>query len=262
MEELSKTQIVLLTLLVSFVTSIATGIVTVALVDQSSAGVGQTIQTVIQRTIETVAPGTTDSKPITIKTPPTQSENDLIVQAVSKNSAALVRIKRFNVKPDQAFVGLGVIINKNGLLLTDHSLLNDNITYIGVLPDGKEATLTPSTVNGSTTYGALFTFTPPPGSTIGVATLGNSGNLSLGQKVISLSGAEKDVVQLGVISSFDKGDTTNEKAFINTDFDASTKAFGSLLIDLSGEVVGIKTAASAGTNASYQSINLLKSEIK
>jgi len=54
-KDLNKSQLVLLTLLVSFVVSIATGITTVALMDQNQVKtVPQTINRVIQRTIERV----------------------------------------------------------------------------------------------------------------------------------------------------------------------------------------------------------------
>ena len=54
MEHLSKSQIVLLTLLVSFVTSIATGIVTVSLMDQAPPAIAQTVNRIIERTVEKV----------------------------------------------------------------------------------------------------------------------------------------------------------------------------------------------------------------
>ena len=49
MEELSKSQIILLTLLVSFVTSIATGIVTVSLMNQAPPAIAQTVNRIIER---------------------------------------------------------------------------------------------------------------------------------------------------------------------------------------------------------------------
>ena len=48
MESLTKTQIVLLVLLVSFVTSLATGIVTVTLVNQAPQPVTHTINKVVE----------------------------------------------------------------------------------------------------------------------------------------------------------------------------------------------------------------------
>ncbi len=274
MEELTKTQIVLLTLLVSFVTSIATGIVTVALVDQSSQGVGQTIQTVVQRTIETVIPTVTpteekgkivsnsvttnNSTPVQV----TPSESELMVQAVTKNSAGLIRIKKVTSNPTQAFVALGVVVSTKGVLVTDHGLLLSFSKYVGVLPSGKEVPLTPLIVHASSTNVSLFSFDPTQADNITAMTLGDSTKLNLGQRVISLSGADKDTVAIGIISSFDKNGTTTSKAFINTDFDTTSYAYGSVLINLAGEIVGMKTATSAGGGFSYQGVNSLKEEIR
>ena len=58
MEHLTKQQIILLTLLVSFVTSIATGIVTVSLINQAPANTTNTIERVIENTVAAALPST------------------------------------------------------------------------------------------------------------------------------------------------------------------------------------------------------------
>ena len=56
MEHLTKAQIVLLTLFVSFVSSMATGIVVVTLMQQAPEPVLQSITRVVEKTIEKVVP--------------------------------------------------------------------------------------------------------------------------------------------------------------------------------------------------------------
>ncbi|MFA6006239.1 MAG: hypothetical protein WC764_00710 [Candidatus Paceibacterota bacterium] len=93
MEELNKTQLVLLMLFVSFVTSIATGIVTVTLLEQAPKSVTQQINRVVERTVERVVPGPGETKTINTTTQVVVSEDDLIIQAVHKSSPTLVRIR-------------------------------------------------------------------------------------------------------------------------------------------------------------------------
>ena len=82
-EELSKSQIILLTLLVSFITSIEPGIVTVSLMDQAPPIIAQTVNRVIERTVETVVPkGQTASTVVTQEKTVIVKETDLISQAV------------------------------------------------------------------------------------------------------------------------------------------------------------------------------------
>ena len=56
MESLTKTQIVLLVLLVSFVTSLATGIVTVTLVNQAPQPITHTINKVVEKLVAKEVP--------------------------------------------------------------------------------------------------------------------------------------------------------------------------------------------------------------
>ena len=89
-EKLTKMQIVLLTLLVSFVASIATGIVTVTLMDQTPPVMVQTLNRVVERTVERVVPNDTKqgASIITKETTVVVKEEDLITDSINKNSKA------------------------------------------------------------------------------------------------------------------------------------------------------------------------------
>src|SRR5437868_318065 len=114
MEDLTKTQIVLLTLLVSFITSIATGIITTSLLASAPAGVTQTIDRVVERTVESVAPAQGGS---TVREVTVVKEGDAIVGSIESATKALVRINS-NVGAG-TFYALGVVVGKQGLVLTD-----------------------------------------------------------------------------------------------------------------------------------------------
>lgn len=92
-EELSKAQLILLTILVNFITSIATGILTVSMLDQAPAVVTQTINRVVDHTVERVI----ESVPVVVKpSAPAPSNQDLVTSAIESNAAHTVAI--FNIK--------------------------------------------------------------------------------------------------------------------------------------------------------------------
>lgn len=93
MEDLNKTQLVLLMLFISFVTSIATGIVTVTLLEQAPKSVTQQINRVVERTVEKIVPGPGETRTINTTSQVVVSEDDLIIRAVQKTTPALVRIR-------------------------------------------------------------------------------------------------------------------------------------------------------------------------
>ncbi|MEK7650338.1 MAG: trypsin-like peptidase domain-containing protein [Patescibacteria group bacterium] len=122
MEELNKNQIVLLTLLISFVTSIATGIVTVTLLEQAPPTVTQTINRVVERTIEKTVPGDTKTTTVIKEVPVIVTEEQLIVDVINAASPAVVRIA------DKAgsTLGSGFIITDEGLLATADKIFATN----------------------------------------------------------------------------------------------------------------------------------------
>ena len=88
MENLTKHQLILVALLISFVTSIATGIVTVSLMDQAPKGVTQTINRVVERTVERVVTEPPKKGGAVVKETIVVKEEDKIIEAIEKNAKA------------------------------------------------------------------------------------------------------------------------------------------------------------------------------
>ncbi|MDO8555092.1 MAG: trypsin-like peptidase domain-containing protein [bacterium] len=94
MEHLTKSQLVLLVLLVSFITSVVTGIVTVTLINQAPQPITQTVGKILEKTIERVVPGgIIDSKTANNNPAPIIiTQDDLVVKLVKNTSPAVVSV--------------------------------------------------------------------------------------------------------------------------------------------------------------------------
>ncbi|MDR3548875.1 MAG: hypothetical protein P4M11_11540 [Candidatus Pacebacteria bacterium] len=93
-EDLSKSQLLMLTLLVNFVTSIATGVLTVSLLDQAPATVTQTVNQIVDHTIETIA---TSTPLATIVAPPSSVTKTVIQTADQLLPAAITNDEEHTV---------------------------------------------------------------------------------------------------------------------------------------------------------------------
>ena len=265
MENLTKQQIILLTLLVSFVTSIATGIVTVALMNQAPVGVVQTINRVVEKTIETV---TAPSKEIqtVVKETVLVNQEDQIVSAVEKNSKSVIRIFRTNSDPlsdsnSMVFVGLGAVVTNDGIIATDNSLISEGGKYFTTTLSDKLLDLSVvRAVSGEQV--ALLKINndeknPMAFSKVSIA----KNDLKLGQTVIYIGGETKNAVSTGIVSSLSVKEvkptdnststpSTTKISSIETSIN-SNLVVGGLLLNLSGELVGIKSTYMDSAKTSF-----------
>ncbi|MHB1086735.1 MAG: serine protease family protein [Minisyncoccota bacterium] len=245
-EQLNKSQIVLLTLLVSFVTSIATGIVTVSLMEQAPPAIAQTVNRVIERTIETVTPSTasgqtaatvvTQEKTIVVK------ETDLMSQAVQKVSPSIVRIYN-NSEDNPVLLGIGVVLDTKGSVVTDSDALA-NSDYTVAMSDGPRVRMF---VNGRDEDSG-FAFLQPATSTEAApiwkpAAIASDRSV-LGSTVVGIAG--KSVVRIlpGVVTAM-LADTV-----IDTNISPESILPGSIIINMDGNVIGVSTGAARASSSS------------
>lgn len=266
MENLTKQQIILLTLLVSFVTSIATGIVTVSLMNQAPVGVVQTINRVVEKTIETVTTPTKEIQTI-VKETVTVNPDDQIVSAVEKTSKSVVRIYRTNADPSlgsnsMVFVGLGAVVTDDGVVTTDNSLISDAGKYfIATLGGDKliELTIVKATVGEQIALLKISDY-EQNSALFSKVSLSKS-DLKLGQAVIYIGGETKNTISTGIVSSMsvkeikptDNSTSTPVSTKISSIETSVSANFisGGLLLNLSGELVGIKSTYMDSSKTSF-----------
>lgn len=252
LEHLTKHQIVLLTLLVSFVTSIATGIVTVSLVNQAPPEVTRTINQIVEHTVERVVPATQGAA-VAANTAETVTErtvvvkdDDLAAQSIAKMQQSVVRIVG---KGGTFLITRGVIVSPSGVVFADR----DAITASGMrqfeafLQDGKRYT---ATLRPAPKGQALAVLDIELGTTtVSAAPFADMAKVQLGQSVIRIGGGGADTVGTGVVASLPD---SAHQGLIEASVSSATP--GSLVMTLFGELVGISTTASRATSATYYSI--------
>lgn len=285
-KDLNKNQIVLLTLLVSFVTSIATGIITVSLMQQAPAGVTKVINQVVERTVEKVSPvvnavtGATNTV-TTKETTVVVKEDDLIGKSIDTTKPSIVAVREKSINAQglavNSFVGWGTVISNNGIIATDvmnvsndspYTILTDDgvvfdtkiiardndrgIAYVQVVRDKSD----------KTSSGYNFT-------SVKVADMSK---LHLGQTLIAFGGNAKKAVTVGILSSFNtievKGTASTSPMQTKVSSILATispigNQTGGPLINGFGEVVGLSTTNGIGDRTSnYVSIALVQDQLE
>lgn len=254
MEHLSKSQIVLLTLLVSFFTSIATGIVTVSLMDQAPPVVSQIVNRVIEKTVETVTAPTqkgqtattivTQEKTVVIK------ESDQIAKAVDRTSMSLVRIYTSD-SAEAAFIGIGIVLDAGGTIIADTGALDEHADVSLVLPDGSRVrafvTRRDSSVGLAFLQSATTTETQAGPKTIVWKPIAIATDRPvLGSSAVALSGKTSSRIGDGLVTSLIK---TEGGYVIDTNITESSIMKGSPLIDTSGNLIGVSTGVARSSSS-------------
>lgn len=135
-KDLNKPQLILLALLLSFITSIATSITTVTLMQQAPPAITVPINRVIQQTVEKIqqVEGKTITQTVVIK------EEDLVVDALAKNQSALFIITKDVAdetgKLVEVSVGRGFAVSQ-GMVVADATLVPDLGLYYVKNESGK-----------------------------------------------------------------------------------------------------------------------------
>lgn len=238
-EELSKSQLILLTILVNFVTSVATGILTVSLLDHTPAFVTQTVNRVVERTIETVAA----VAPAAIVQAPAPSNQDLVTAAIGAVAARTVAIFDGATGTSTPAVSIGTFLAKSRAVVTAAQDVLPKEALIE-FPDG--TTISASLAHqgkGIMIYGFADNAVLPKISSPILLTA-NSLKLGATALAISIDGS----ASTGIIAR------VTEKGVYTTLPDIGV---GSAAVDLAGNLIGISAGVTPGFLMSSDRITAL-----
>jgi S1-C subfamily serine protease len=191
-KDLNKSQLILLAILLSFITSIATGIVTVTLMQQMPTSVTEPINRVVKQTVEKIVQ--VEGKPQTVVI----KEEDLVVDAIAKNESAVFSITKNGLDENgntvEISAGKGFIVSNDGILVADAVMVPNSGIYFVKNNSGKfKADFVSSDLKG---FSFLKIGAPLDEKNKLVYTLPTFGDLSkmkVGQKILVLG---------NIISSF------------------------------------------------------------
>ncbi len=251
-KDLNNSQMILLTLLVSFVTSIATGIVTVTLLDQAPAPISRTINRVVERTIEKVVPsesGNTKVDTVIIK------EEDLVVEAFNRGTKALVRIYAGD-KPeeidDTKFIGIGTTISEDGKVIVNSDLVSKEGSFVAKTDTGNYKIVFTSTKDALT----LMKLDLPKDESgiqkkVSYVNYSDTTKLKVGQTVLAITNDPESVAP-GIVTGTVSGNE-NTSSTVTISSVLSNKYMGSPILNTDAEIVGF-----VGTNG--DSYNVIPTE--
>ena len=179
-----------------------------------------------------------------------------------KVDPALVDINTTLGYQQEQAAGTGIVLTSSGVILTNNHVI-DGATSISVTDVGNHQTYTASVVGYDRTSD-IAVLQLKNASGLQTASLGNSSGVSVGEDVVGIgnaggtggtpSAAGGTVTATNQsITAQDDGDGTSEQlsGLIETNADIQPGDSGGSLVNTSGQVLGMDTAASGGTTFQY-----------
>jgi S1-C subfamily serine protease len=194
---------------------------------------------VVERTIERVAAPETNGASAAIparEVTVVVKEEEFVTKAVQEAHNAIVRIKN---KKDGALLGIGVVINREGLIVADRTATLSYREYSGVYL-GTAYDIVP-VANDKKSGIITFKFKDAFPTNLDPIAIGDSEKLLPGQSVVAVSGADRDTVSIGIISSLIRSaDEAKALYAVDTTVSQGSLLSGTPLMDLNGKVVALK----------------------
>ena len=243
-KDLNKSQLILLAVLLSFVTSIATGITTVTLMQQAPPSFTVPVSRVIQQTVEKIqqVEGKTTVQTVVVK------EEDLVVDAISKNKSAIFSVSKevqdIDGKTIEVSAGKGFAVSNDGLVAVDGNLIFDQGVFYLKNDSGKfKADFVSLEKSGFALLKAGAPLDDKNKLSFTVPAFGDFSKMKAGQRII----------MVGNSISFSIFDGTN------TGLNGSKSSAGGIVLNLDGEAIGI---ALSNSDAPFAPISAVADSLK
>ena len=247
-EDLNKTQLLLLTLLVNFVTAIATAVLTVSLLNEAPPTVTQTVNRIVERTVETASQTVSETPLPSILPQPVKEtvvirDEDLLGAAIRADAARRVTIHRGDEESNVIAVGT-YLSDKRAVVTATANNLPREATI--VFADGSSAEASLSKGGATLTiYGFADDATLPSAPAPDIL---DSASLSQGQTLVSLT-RELAAVS-GIVSLIGESGISANVTGVPP---------GAAAVSIQGDLIGIATA-NPGIFAPAERIAILLSE--
>lgn len=226
-EELSKSQLILLTILVNFVTSVATGILTVSLLDHAPAVVTQTVNRVVEHTIETVA-----AAPAAIIQASAPSNQELVMSALSVDASRAINVYSAETGTSTPALAVGTYLPKARAIVTARLKNLPKEVLIGFAGGSYIPASLAREGDTLVIYGFSDDASLPK---VTLPTLVASSDLRLGETVLAITA--DGAAATGIVAR------VNANGVYTTLPDIGS---GSAAVNLSGNLIGIGDGATAG----------------